>query len=278
MAIYVVDTNIILEDPNYIFTLGDEHTIFLLNKVLKELDSKKHLDGILGYNARLFAKLLRDSEKKNITLHDCLSVESTDDALIAFANNIPDTVLLTNDNYMLAKAKLRSVKTFSPKLKELNQSYTGVTKIELDDEQIQEFHSGQPLVLSAIQEDGLYPNQILIFTQAGEESAVGFALYCGYDKPVKRLPSKYEMSGITAKNKEQIWLMQLGDLLAKKENSIDLLTIEGQAGTGKTLLALCIAINLMDKHGYKTITLTKPVAHVGDRKSTRLNSSHDRLS
>ena len=51
---YVLDTNILLQSPNAIYGFED-NTVVITGTTLQELDSKKNLDGEIGYNARQVA-------------------------------------------------------------------------------------------------------------------------------------------------------------------------------------------------------------------------------
>lgn len=56
---YVLDTNILLQSPNAIYGFED-NTVVITGTTLQELDSKKNLDGEIGYNARQVARILED--------------------------------------------------------------------------------------------------------------------------------------------------------------------------------------------------------------------------
>lgn len=49
---YVLDTNILLQNPNAIFGFED-NVVVITGTTLQELDSKKNMEGELGFNARL---------------------------------------------------------------------------------------------------------------------------------------------------------------------------------------------------------------------------------
>ena len=56
---YVLDTNILLQSPGAIYGFED-NTVVITGTTLQELDSKKNLDGEIGYNARQTARILED--------------------------------------------------------------------------------------------------------------------------------------------------------------------------------------------------------------------------
>ena len=53
---YVLDTNILLQSPGAIYGFED-NTVVITGTTLQELDSKKNLDGEIGYNARQTARI-----------------------------------------------------------------------------------------------------------------------------------------------------------------------------------------------------------------------------
>lgn len=59
---YVLDTNILLQNPNEIFGFED-NVVVITGTTLQELDSKKNMEGELGFNARLAARLLENIVK-----------------------------------------------------------------------------------------------------------------------------------------------------------------------------------------------------------------------
>lgn len=73
--VYVIDTNIPLDDPSNIVRLYDNGNILLLPEVvIDEMDAKKSGFDEINYNARQFARLLEESE--------IISKYSTDDLLL----------------------------------------------------------------------------------------------------------------------------------------------------------------------------------------------------
>lgn len=61
--IYVLDTNILLSDPEAILAFADRDVVIPMT-VIKELDKKKKEIGELGYHARKVFRILSDIRKK----------------------------------------------------------------------------------------------------------------------------------------------------------------------------------------------------------------------
>lgn len=72
--IFVLDTNVLLHDPNAIFAF-DEHEVVIPAVVLEEIDSKKRNAEEIGRNARRVSRLL-DGLREIGHLHDGVLLES----------------------------------------------------------------------------------------------------------------------------------------------------------------------------------------------------------
>lgn len=72
--VYVLDTNIILEDANNLFHLSKNNLIVLPEVVIDELDSKKSGFGEINYQAREFGRILSDADNLGITEYNDLKI------------------------------------------------------------------------------------------------------------------------------------------------------------------------------------------------------------
>ena len=66
--IYVLDTNVLLQDPNSIFSF-EENEVIIPAVVLEEVDSKKRYIDEIGRNARQVARLI-DNMRETGKLHE----------------------------------------------------------------------------------------------------------------------------------------------------------------------------------------------------------------
>jgi PhoH-like ATPase len=93
---YVLDTNIILDDPSNIIKLYDngENNILIPEVVIDELDAKKSGFDDINYNARQFARLLEESEIiSNERIDELIFIDTRIESL-----NINITIV-SKDNY-----------------------------------------------------------------------------------------------------------------------------------------------------------------------------------
>jgi len=104
-----------------------------------------------------------------------------------------------------------------------------------------------------------------IFNEAGEE------LYGGSASVITRvqgdklkklaLTKDVQVSGLRPRNKEQT--MALDSLL---DPTINVVTLTGSAGTGKTVITLAAALHLVDQGSYEKVILTRPMTQCGKQE------------
>lgn len=150
---YVVDTNILLDVPNIVESREKEILIPL--GVLKELDNlKKNKNPEIAFQARRAAIYISrniDNLAFDDSNYDNLSV---DDQVLAAAENIENSTLITNDVYLKIKAMLKKVPTQGLSKK---SSYEGIQYfyISTDNNRYSE-------ELEKIYEDGKIPDELKV--------------------------------------------------------------------------------------------------------------------
>ena len=107
--IYVLDTNVLLQDPNAVFSFEDNE-IVIPAVVLEEVDSKKRYMDEIGRNARHVSKLI-DSFRKTGKLHEKIQLENGGSLRIELNHRSFQLlqeifVEKTNDNRILAVLKI----------------------------------------------------------------------------------------------------------------------------------------------------------------------------
>jgi len=102
----------------------------------------------------------------------------------------------------------------------------------------------------------IFPNQYISLKVEGREKLI-YLRYIAPDKPLQYLNNWGNVSGIKAKNNEQAMAI---DLLM--DPSVNLVTLSGIAGSGKTLMALVAAIHQLDKR-YDKIVISRPNVSMG---------------
>ncbi|MNO85573.1 PhoH-like protein [compost metagenome] len=294
--IFVLDTNVLLHDPNSIFAF-DEHEVVIPAIVLEEIDSKKRNADEIGRNARGASRLL-DGLREKGHLHDgvplesggCVKVElnhrsfvkvqemfgeiSNDNRILAVALNYYleeqekkepcPVVLVSKDVLLRIKADVLGLTTqdyLSDRNAGPRELYAGYSSIKVHPSVIDEFYSYRYLRIEPLGLPySLYPHEFVILK---DEMGTGKSALLRVNVDATRLEPLYLSNepvwGISARNAQQRMALEL--LL---NDEIPLVTITGKAGTGKTLLALAAGLmKVEDEHKYKKLLIARPVVPMG---------------
>ncbi len=284
--IFVLDTNVILYDPNAIFKF-DDNIVVIPIVVVEELDKfKKDLNEI-GRNAREFARILdkfRQNGKltKGVTLENGgmikveLGVKSISRIPASLENGTPDNkmlatalylkekhenmtiVFVTKDINLRIKADSFGLRTedYKSAVADFSEIYEGIKVIDVTKDKIDQLYQHGELDI----EDSFLPNQFLVLKdrEQGSQSALA-----KFDKKKNKIVGlthlKQHVWGINPRNKEQTFALEM--LL---DDDIKLVTMTGMAGTGKTLLAIaCGLYSSIDLGIYKKLLISRPIFPLG---------------
>ena len=279
---FVIDTNVLLYDAEAI-TKFPKNTVVIPVTVLEELDKMKRLPNDLGKNSRAvfrFLDSLAALGKGN--LHTGVELEngSTVKILLEIKTDYQyNFSLAINDNRIIlaafllhergekvvfvskdfaARIKAEAIGLEAEDYKSLKYSfetmYPGIRKIELDKHQIDTFYKDSALTLPNLD---CKPNEYLVMTSPEHSSGVG--KYDAAKNQIEPLLKTTNLWGIKPRNVEQRCAV---DVLMRDE--IKLVTLIGQAGTGKTLLALACGLRKVFEEGtYSRILVSRPVVPLG---------------
>ncbi|MFS0645079.1 PhoH family protein [Siminovitchia sp. 179-K 8D1 HS] len=294
--IYVLDTNVLLQDPNAIFSFQDNE-IVIPAVVLEELDSKKRDMSEIGRNARHVAKLI-DGFRKTGKLHEKIGLENggtlrielnhrsfhqlqeiflektNDNRILAVAKNIAieeeakengkPVIIVSKDALLRVKADalgLLAEDFLSDRVVEVDHLYAGMKEIFVNIDSLRIFYEkGEISCLDLSEKTTVYPNEFLIMKDELGSSSSGIGIVDNSGTKIKKLKSGYEsIWGIKPRNAQQ---MMAAELLFRQD--IQLVTMIGKAGTGKTLLALAAGLmQTEDLKLYKKLLVARPIVPVG---------------
>ncbi|MFD0049174.1 PhoH family protein [Actinomycetes bacterium NPDC127524] len=293
--IYVLDTNVLLQDPYSIF-LFEDNEVVIPAVVLEELDSKKRYMDEIGRNARQVSKLIdgfREKGKlhKSVPLHNGgtirielnhrsfhelqeIFIEKTNDnRILAVAKNLSleeeskengkTVILVSKDTLVRVKADaigLHAQDFLNDRVVEMDHIYSGFQELFLSLEALNAFYVQGNLEIAKYSNQTFYPNQFILLKDelGGSSSAVGIMDWTA--KKVKKLIFDSEhVWGIKPRNVQQIMAMEV--LL---RSDLPLVTLIGKAGTGKTLMALAAGLMQTEDLGhYKKLLVARPIVPVG---------------
>ena len=287
--LFVLDTNVVLHDSSSIYQF-QEHDIVIPIAVLEELDHFKKGNEMLNFHAREFLRAL-DSLSGNKLFNGGIKVgqkmgrisvkldrEVHEDIRQSFPAITPDHRIL-NTAYHLQKQypkrsvilvskdvnlrmKSKAVGLFAQdyttdRIEDIDTLYTGQrTEEYVDDSLIDRMYS-VPFEVNhdeLIVEQPLTANEFLIL-KSGRKSAL--AINDPFDHKIKRV-DKVGSYGIMPRNAEQTFALH-----ALMDSRIQLVTLTGKSGTGKTLLALAAALE--KKKSYRQIFLARPVVPLSNK-------------
>ncbi|MDP8298584.1 MAG: PhoH family protein [Candidatus Tantalella remota] len=283
---FVLDTNVILHNPNSLVSFAD-NVVILPIEVLEELDTFKRSHDEKGRNARIAIRMLDEFRQKGepgegfpmenggllkiITGLDLkkaenlvgLSSKITDNKILLTAYSLKDkgehVIFVSKDINSRIKADaigLTSVDFEKQKI-DFEKLYKGWHDLTLDRETIDEFYKKKEL---KVKDDKFFPNEFafLVDEQDPKHTAIG-RYKEEFDILMPLIFNKSHVMAIRPRNKEQAMAIEL--LL---NDDISLVTLVGPAGTGKTLLAIAAGLQkvVRDK-SYEGLLVSRPVMPLG---------------
>jgi len=304
--IYVFDTSVFLTNFNCIYSYENNDIVIPL-KVLDEIDGhKKRQDGV-GVNARNTIRIL-DALREKGNLHKGVKLEeeygvvsvrdyNPDDLPPGFDLSCADNqiigtaitekkkysrksvVVVSRDINMRVKCDALGIPCEDYSVDQLVDStediYTGLTRHLVDDEIIDRFYSGDEIFLE--EEDvKLYPNQYVMLISNFNEKKTALARFMNYSSPLARISERRNGTwGLRPRNKEQSFAI---DLLM--DPSIQVITMIGKAGCGKTLLAIAAGLEqtLENDKIYKKLVVSRPIQPLGNDIGFLPGTLEDKMS
>jgi PhoH-like ATPase len=299
---YVLDTNVLLHDPHSVYRFADNH-VWIPIDVLSELDKFKNEQTERGANARTVHRFLSRCFHQNsklvmqgaktpeggtvrIAVNEFLTAEKMSKELRRFQQvfqdlNNPDnrilalclyvkskrterTILVTKDLNMQLKALaigLEAQDYESDKVEVADVEGYGQRTIEIDPHALQRFASSRELALKGPETEGLHLNEY-VFLSAGDSKHMA-ARHAG-NGLFRRLNLPHALTNPRGTHLRPLNLGQQCLLDALLDREIALVTCYGQAGTGKTLLAVAAGLHLFWSHIFVGLTVSRPVVAMGE--------------
>ena len=288
---FILDTNVLLHDVNSLYAFADNNVIIPM-VVIEELDTFKSEGDNRGKCARMVSRELDSLRAKGRLnegvplenggtlkieldkpgiLPQVFSINKSDNSILniaytmakkegSYKKNQSPVIVVTKDINMRLKAEALGLQAqdYTSDKVSLDELYTGVAEVEVDSAQIDAFYRDKKLPLK----EGLYfPNEFLILkaNDGSKKSAMGRVSNHG-ELCLKPLAAQEPVAwGIKPLNKEQRFAMEL--LL---DDSLDIVTLVGTAGTGKTLITLATGLQrTMDENAYRRMVVCRSIVPVG---------------
>ncbi|MEK8129695.1 PhoH family protein [Paenibacillus filicis] len=295
--IYVLDTNVLLQDPNAIYAF-DDNEVVIPAVVLEEIDLKKRNADELGRNSRQISRMLDSlreggflyegielpnggrlkvelNHKSFAKLQEVFAEATNDNRILAVALNyhleekeksVPRPVILVSKDMLVRiKADVLGI-TAQDYLTDrvvnvADEIYSGHLNLHVHPAIIDEFYSYRSLSVSSLNLTyPLHPHEFVILK---DEMGTSKSALLKVNADGKKLEPLYLSNdpvwGIAARNAQQRMALEL--LL---NDDIPLVTLTGKAGTGKTLLTLAAGLmKVEDERKYKKLLIARPVVPMG---------------
>jgi len=287
---YILDTSVYLTDADAL-TSYQNNDIIVPFKVLEEVDNhKKRQDGV-GTNARNFIRKLdslrdkgslqagvRLAKGKGIVFvtspeTSLLDMSVADNEIIATAleqknkNSKRKVIVVSRDINMRVKCDALGLTTedyvVGQVLKNTENLYSGFETHLVDDQTIDQFYAGEKIFLEK-EDIKLFPNHYVMLVSSSNDKKTALARFYDYSKPLKRINGEFKKGvwGVRPRNKEQNFCL---DLLMDPE--VNVVTLVGKAGSGKTLLAIASGLAQVvedsSETSYKRLIVSRPIQPLG---------------
>lgn len=289
--IFVIDTSAILFDHNAIQNFK-EHDVAIPITVLEEIDRFKKGNDVINYEAREFIRNI-DKLSGRYSLQDWIPLNgptkgkftvlmhenSSVDANKVFGERKADHNILNAALYLKEQHHGRQITLVSKdinlrlKAKSLNLNAEDYQTGKIKD--IEDLYTGKTIIKNVNKKviDDIYSSGSVPFRDLGKrikaianhyyilrsryESSSALAYYNPETENLERV-TKESAYGIRPRNAEQTFAMH-----AVMNEKVKLVTVQGVAGTGKTLIALASA--LQQKANFRQIYLARPIVPLSNK-------------
>ncbi len=279
--IYSLDTNIILDDARNFITLSEEGTnlIVLPETVLDEIDSKKSGFDEINFQAREFGRLLYDATIDNKT-----TIEINDQTITVIETTVENTIIhiVSKEKYVAdsdnTSSSIRNDRKILEITKEiLEHGYDGMKFISLDVmARTRAISLGIETEAMNLGTKDIELEFIKYIDLDKGDVLVNGAPITDYDEDYKPNNFSYVFSEFGT-NRKYLVSVQFGKVSLLEENELrkqnvnpmnteqlffsnallsahyDIIVVEAKAGSGKTLLAVSAAMELIKKKEYQRI-------------------------
>ena len=278
---FVLDTNVLLHNSQAIECFAD-NTVVLPMTVIEELDKFKKNNDELGRNARGVIRELdrlrvQGSLGQGVRTRDggvvWITMEKEEDCGTCIDLNIPDNRIIATAFRLVREgkrvifvskdinARLKAdalgieVQDFEREKADFDQLYTGWRQIQVAGATLDRFFQDKELSL----DETFQPNEFILLVDGANDKHTGFSRAVGLNT-LKPLNPAFE----NAFNLKPRSLEQRAALELLMDPAIPLVSLIGQAGTGKTLLALAAGMaNTLKSTRYDKLLVSRPVIPLG---------------
>jgi PhoH-like ATPase len=278
---FVVDTSVLLGDPFAMGKFGDA-SVVLPVVVIGELESKRHHPE-LGWAARTALRALEQlriehgSLTNELPINDeggtvrvelnhqelsllppALTDDTNDHRILAVGKNLAseglDVTIVSKDLPLRLKASVAGLRAReSVTIAKADEFWSGVIELDVPHTLIDELYSDHYLDRDEFRE---LPANAGLVLHAGRQSALARK---HADGVVRQVRTDHELFGVRGRSAEQRLAL---DLLS--DDSVPIVSLGGNAGTGKSALAIAAGLEaVLERRTHKRVLVFRPLFAVG---------------
>lgn len=279
---FVLDTNVLLHNAESLSSFDDNYVILPMT-VIEELDSFKRHNDELGRSARHVIReidklRLQGSLKDGVAMENsgilqiiverkempgvCIDMSVPDNRILAVADSLHQegkkVIFVSKDINARLKADALGIDVMDFEKQKCNfdELYTGWTEIQVPTELVDRFHHEKRLELEG--HDFLINEFVLLQDVTNlKHSGLGRIVESSY---LTHMNTAFESAwNVHPRSKEQRMAFEL-----LMDPEVSLVTMIGQAGTGKTLLALAAGLEcVLHQEAFEKLLVSRPVIPMG---------------
>jgi PhoH-like ATPase len=288
---YVLDTNVLLHDPQALYKFEDNDVIIPIY-VIEEIDRFKKDASELGRNARAISRTIDDlRDRSNGSLQQGIVLDSggsmrvavpadalewkspdnaaMDHAILKTALQVRDadqslpTVFVTMDSNLRIRADALGLcaENYEGGRVAIDELYSGVVEGIASAAAVDKLGGRQNVSIADVTSDHEIPaNACLVLRDAAQNNHTALGRRYKDTEEIRPLRVPKEGAwGVRPRNKEQNFAI---DLLL--DDAVNLVTLVGKAGTGKTLLAIACGLKKVVEEGvYARLLVSRPIFPLG---------------
>jgi PhoH-like ATPase len=290
--IYVLDTSVYLTNADAVYAFKN-HDVYVPLKVFEEIDKHKKRQDLVGAQARKIIRIwdelrTRGCLKKGVRIRKGLGILQSVSAADIDPDDLPtDLDIKIPDHLIIATARAvarESERQVILVSRDINmrvisdaiglpcedfqnqqivdsseEIFKGYSEVLVDDEIVDQFYEKKEVYL---ENKNLRTNEYVMLISNANEKKSALGRFINENTPLRQLhKDRRGVWGIRPRNKEQSFLLD-----ALMDPDIEVLTVIGKAGSGKTLCAIAagLAQTLDDSTSlYNRIIVSRPVQPLG---------------
>ena len=302
MKNYILDTNVLLHDPNSLLSFKDNNVLIPI-EVLEEIDRFKRDSAERGQNARAVSRTLdglrgqgRLSEGVTLSTGGQLRIvfqNRSENGGVVLGNNLVDsrivalalsvqkndpqvpTILVTKDINLRIKADALGLQAedYESDRVMIKDLYTGMFDLTVSAEKLAAFRANGELMLDSGMD--CFPNEYCTLLEEGNAKRTALTkVDASRTKLIPIIDSREGVWGIKPRNREQHFAFD-----ALLDDRVKLVTLMGKAGTGKTLMAMAAGLKrtVMDRE-FRRLIVARPTISMGKELGFLPGSLEEKLS